>query len=111
MDQEELSILGAYGATKRPECVSAEGGLDNQVFAPGSLPPPWKRCGAKVLVMANNNSGKALAPRLSVRLKAGLVPGVTSALPESVSPLVVNKKVFSGKAFGNHGGEAPTWPS
>jgi electron transfer flavoprotein alpha subunit len=48
--------------------------------------------------MANNNTGKALAPRLSVKLNAGLASGVTE-LPESVSPVVVKKKVFSGKAF------------
>jgi electron transfer flavoprotein alpha subunit len=58
-----------------------------------------EKTGARVLLMAHNNTGKALAPRLSVRLKAGLAAGVT-AVPESVSPLVVSKKVFSGKAFG-----------
>ncbi len=42
-----------------------------------------EKTGAKVLVMANNNTGKALAPRVSVKLKAGLASGVT-ALPESV---------------------------
>jgi electron transfer flavoprotein alpha subunit len=49
-------------------------------------------------VMAHNNTGKAIAPRLSVRLKAGLAAGVT-AVPASAGPLVVSKKVFSGKAF------------
>ena len=58
-----------------------------------------EKTGANILIMAHNNSGKALAPRVSVKLKAGLAAGVT-ALPESVSPVVVKKKVFSGKAFG-----------
>ncbi len=58
-----------------------------------------EKTGAKVLVMANNSTGKALAPRVSAKLKAGLASGV-NALPVSVSPLVVKKKVFSGKAFG-----------
>ena len=49
-------------------------------------------------MIAHNNAGKALAPRLSVKLRAGLASGVT-ALPESLSPVVVKKKVFSGKAF------------
>jgi len=52
------------------------------------------------LVLANNNSGKALAPRLSVRLKAGMASGV-SKLPSSINPFVVYKKVYSGKAFAN----------
>ena len=58
-----------------------------------------EKVGAKVVILAQNNTGKALAPRLSVRLKAGLAAGVT-ALPESADPLVVSKKVFSGKANG-----------
>jgi len=98
MDQDELSTLGAYGAT-RVLSAPAAGGLDNQVYSQ-IIAAAMEKSGAKVLVMANNNSGKALAPRLSVRLKAGLVPGVTS-VPESLSPLVVKKKVFSGKAYGN----------
>jgi electron transfer flavoprotein alpha subunit len=39
-----------------------------------------------------------LAPRLSVRLKAGIASGVTG-LPLSVSPFTVNKRVYSGSAF------------
>ncbi|MCK4991790.1 MAG: electron transfer flavoprotein subunit alpha/FixB family protein, partial [Bacteroidales bacterium] len=72
-------------------------GLDNQVYT-SIIAAAMEKTGAKVLVMAQNNTGKAIAPRLSVRLKAGLAAGVT-ALPESANPLVVLKKVFSGKAF------------
>jgi electron transfer flavoprotein alpha subunit len=39
-----------------------------------------------------------LAPRLSARLKAGLVAGAV-ALPDTSSGFVVKKAVFSGKAF------------
>lgn len=97
VDQDELSSLGAYGAASVLNAASVPEGLDNQVYA-GIIAAAMEKTGAKVLVMAQNNSGKALAPRLSVKLKAGLAAGVT-ALPESASPLVVNKKVFSGKAF------------
>jgi electron transfer flavoprotein alpha subunit len=41
-----------------------------------------------------------LAPRLSVRLKAGLVAGAT-ALPDTSNGFTVRKNVFSGKAFAN----------
>ncbi len=97
VDQDELSSLGAYGAASVLNAESAPEGLDNQVFA-GIIAAAMEKTGAKVLVMAQNNTGKAIAPRLSVKLKAGLVAAVT-ALPESASPLVVTKKVFSGKAF------------
>jgi electron transfer flavoprotein alpha subunit len=53
-----------------------------------------------VIVFSNNVDGKAIAPRLSVRLKAGLVPGAV-ALPETGNGFVVKKTVFSGKAFAN----------
>jgi electron transfer flavoprotein alpha subunit len=73
------------------------GVLDNQLYT-GIIAAAADKVQAKVVVFANNNTGKALAPRLSVRLKAGLASGVT-AVPESVNPFRVTKKVFSGKAF------------
>ncbi len=53
---------------------------------------------AQVVVFANNASGESLAPRVSVRLRAGLAPNVVE-VPSSVEPFVVRKKAFSGKAF------------
>jgi electron transfer flavoprotein alpha subunit len=95
---DELSNLGTYGAGKVLNVAVSTNGLDNQYYA-RIIAAAMEMTGAAVLVMAHNNTGKALAPRLSVRLKAGLVSGVT-AVPESVSPVTVSKKVFSGKAFG-----------
>ena len=97
VDQDELSKLGAYGASGILSVADAPEGLDNQVYT-AIIAAAMQKTGAKVLVMAQNNTGKAIAPRLSVRMKAGLASGVT-ALPESVDPLVITKKVFSGKAF------------
>ncbi len=98
VDQDELSSLGNYGASLVLSADGAPSGLDNQVYT-AIIASAMEKTGAKVLVMAHNNTGKAIAPRLSVRLKAGLAAGVT-AVPVSASPLVVYKKVFSGKAFG-----------
>ncbi len=97
VDQDELSKMGAYGASSILSVTGAPEGLDNQVYT-AIIAAAMEKTGAKILVMAQNNTGKAIAPRLSVRLKAGLASGVT-ALPESVDPLVITKKVFSGKAF------------
>ena len=41
-----------------------------------------------------------MAPRVSVKLKAGLVAGV-SALPSSLDPFIIQKKAFTGKAYAN----------
>ena len=98
VNQDELSTLGKFGASKVLSVSSAPEGLDNQVYT-RTIAAAMEKTGAEVLVMAHNNAGKGLAPRLSVRLKAGLAAGVT-ALPVSTDPLVVRKKVFSGKAFG-----------
>jgi len=93
---DELATLGKYGAST---VLSAgdTGPLDNQVYT-AVISAAAEKSGAKVIILANNNAGKALAPRISVSLKAGLASGVT-AVPESTDPLVVSKKVFSGKAF------------
>jgi electron transfer flavoprotein alpha subunit len=92
----ELGRLGNFGASTVLSAGDA-GVLDNQLYT-GIIAAAAEKVRANVIVLANNNSGKALAPRLSVRLKAGLASGVT-AVPESVNPFVVRKKVFSGKAF------------
>jgi electron transfer flavoprotein alpha subunit len=52
------------------------------------------------MLFTNNITGKAIAPRLSARLKAGLVSGAV-ALPDISDGFVVRKNVFSGKAFAN----------
>ena len=54
--------------------------------------------GASVIVLSNNNTGKALAPRIAVRLKAGIGSGV-SRLPLSLDPFTVYKRTYSGNAY------------
>ena len=98
VDQDELSTLGAFGASSVLSAATAPQSLDNQVYT-DIIAAAMEKTGAKVLVMANNSAGKAVAPRVSAKLKAGLATGV-NALPDGLSPLVVKKKVFSGKAFG-----------
>jgi electron transfer flavoprotein alpha subunit len=53
---------------------------------------------AEVIVFSHNFNGKAIAPLVSARLKAGWVAGAL-ALPDISSGFVVKKGVFSGKAF------------
>ncbi len=96
VSDDELSTLGKYGAATVLNAGDMAA-LDNQVYT-GIISAAAEKSGAKIIILSNNNTGKALAPRVSVSLKAGLVSGVT-ALPESTDPLVVTKKVFSGKAF------------
>jgi electron transfer flavoprotein alpha subunit len=55
-----------------------------------------KNINATVVVLSNNMLGKAIAPSLSVFLKAGLVSGAID-LPDTSNGFVVKKNVFGGK--------------
>lgn len=98
VDMQELAKLGNYGADT---VVSiADAGLDhlsNHIFA-SYISQVAEKEGANVVIFPHSNSGKALAPRLAVRLKAGLVTAA-SGLPVSIEPFVVKKSTFTGKAF------------
>ena len=98
VENSELEKLGRYGVTK---IISLTGDgfavLDNQAYTK-AIADAAKQCAATVIILSNNNTGKALAPRLSVKLKAGLGAGI-SKLPLSVSPFVVYKRTYSGNAF------------
>src|SRR5579872_6239698 len=90
--------LGKYGITKIHH--AAQNGLDaldSQVYA-RLIADTVSAAGDSVVVFSHNTSGKAVAPRVAVRLKAGLVTGAV-ALPDTKDGFVVKKNVFSGKAF------------
>lgn len=97
---EELNKLGTYGAQKVLTVADVRfASLDNKALS-RAVAAAAEAEGAKVVVLAHNNLGKALAPRVAVKLGAGLVSGVTS-LPSSLDPFVITKKAFTGKAFAN----------
>lgn len=97
---DELNKLGNYGAKKVITVNDAKLDLlDNKVYA-AAIADVVKKENAKIVIFPDNLSGKALAPRLSAKLKAGLVAGVVS-VPASYEPFVIKKKVFTGKAYAN----------
>jgi electron transfer flavoprotein alpha subunit len=97
---DDLTSLGKYGV-KKIHHVSNDSlnYLDAQVYA-NVIAQVAEASSADVIIFSNNVDGKAIAPRLSVRLKAGLVSGAV-ALPDTSNGFVVKKNVFSGKAFAN----------
>ncbi len=98
--EDDLAALGVYGLKKIHSFKNEElNTLDAQVFAI-VIAEAVERIGANVIIFSNNISGKAIAPRLSAKLKAGLVSGAV-ALPNTENGFVVKKSVFSGKAFAN----------
>lgn len=95
---EDLSALGKYGVSKIYQVKNdALKHFDAQVYAK-VMAQAVEQSGATVVVFSNNSDGKAVAPRLSARLKAGLVAGAV-ALPDTSGGFTVKKSVFSGKAF------------
>lgn len=98
VEENELKRLGNYGAAK---IINANNEkftvLDNQAYTEIISEIAVKE-NATVIVIANNNTGKAVAPRLSVRLKAGVGSGV-SKLPLKINPFTVYKRTYSGNAF------------
>jgi len=99
VDESELKTLGNYGAAKVIVADKEFAGLDNAAYG-SIIAQVAEKENANIVVFANNFSGKAIAPRISVKLIAGLVAGVT-ALPSSSDPFVVKKAVFTGKAYAN----------
>ena len=97
---EDLASLGKYGITKVHHAANeALNVVDAQVYAK-VIADLVQASGAKVVVLAQNLTGRAVGPRLSLRLKAGLVAAAI-ALPDTTNGFVVRKVAFSGKAFAN----------
>ena len=94
----DVAELGGYGLTKiHTVNQSSLDQFDAQVFAK-VIAEAVSKTGANIVVLSNNMNGKAIAPALSARLKAGLVTGAID-LPVTTNGFVVKKSLFSGKAF------------
>jgi electron transfer flavoprotein alpha subunit len=97
---EDLAVLGKYGAKKIHQVNNEQlNHLDAQVFTK-VIAEAARATNATVIIFPNNITGKAVAPRLSAKLKAGFVAGAV-ALPDISNGFVVKRNVFSGKAFAN----------
>jgi electron transfer flavoprotein alpha subunit len=93
-DSGLLATLGQYGASQ----VLVDRGVqnDDSQQLTNVIAAAVAQTGAQTVVFSHDLVAKAVAPRLSVRLKAGLVSGAI-AVPEGDA---VKVNVFSGKAFG-----------
>lgn len=94
-DAATLTTLGNYGASVVLQDNSLDGQDHGQLVQ--LVAAAAQKVGAQTIIFSHDLIGKAVAPRLSVRLKAGLVAGAVT-LPEANGNIKVN--VFSGKAFG-----------
>ncbi len=100
VEEDELKKPGNYGADKIINVNDEKlNDLANQPYAK-IISQVAEKENANVIVFANNFTGKAVAPRVSVKLHAGLAAGVVE-LPSSYDPFIIKRKVFTNKAFAN----------
>jgi electron transfer flavoprotein alpha subunit len=97
-DTAQLEEIGKAGAKKILSIKNdALKGLDSSLIC-AAVEQAAKAEGAKIIVFAFDIVGKAVAPRLAAKLKAGLVAGAVDHPTVNGTSLDVKKNVFSGKA-------------
>ena len=97
--QQELSNLGRYGVSKVLNVPNEKlKTFVNQAYA-SVISEAAKKESAEVVILANSFSGKGLAPRISVKLQAGLADSAVDMPKIDDGKFIVKKTAFSGKAF------------
>ncbi len=97
--ESDLKALGTYGASKVLYVSNDQlKNFVNQAYASIIAEAAGKE-NATVVVLSNSFSGKGLAPRIAVKLKAGLVDGAVELPQTAGGKFLVKKTAFSGKAF------------
>lgn len=94
----ELESLGNYGAQKVLHVADERlNELHARAYA-SALIAAAKKEDSKIIITLHDINGRAVAPRVAVKLNAGLVAGALS-YPDTNKGFVIKKVVFSGKAF------------
>lgn len=96
-DAAQLEEIGKAGANKVLSVKNDAIGNDS-ILISAMVEQVVKAEGSKVIVFAFDVNGKAVAPRLSAKLRAGLVAGAVDYPTVNGTALEVKKNVFSGKA-------------
>ncbi len=98
LDESQLKELGKHGVDKILQINDER--LDNfdSVAHTKAVAEAVQQYDPQVIIVPYTNNGQGLAPRLSARLKAGLVPGAVE-FPKTDGDFIVKKGVFSGKGF------------
>ena len=96
-DATHLEELGKAGANKILSLKNDQVGSDS-TYTCAAVEAAAKAENAKVIVFAFDITGKSVAPRLSAKLRAGLVAGAVDYPVIQGNNFDVKKNVFSGKA-------------
>ncbi|HCN82512.1 MAG TPA: electron transfer flavoprotein subunit alpha [Sphingobacteriaceae bacterium] len=97
--ENDLADLGKYGVEK---VLSASDdklkAFINEAYA-SVIAEAAKKAEASIVVLSNSFSGKGLAPRVAVKMQAGLVVGAIDLPDTNNGKFIVKRSAFSGKAF------------
>jgi electron transfer flavoprotein alpha subunit len=97
----ELQVAGLYGASTVLKADNEKlNKFDPQLFTL-LVSNAVEKTSASIIIFTHDSLGKAVAPRISARLKAGLISGAVS-LPNLSEGFSVKKNVFSGKAIAEY---------
>jgi len=99
VNQNDLSALGKYGAAKVLNVSNDKlKTFVNQAYA-SVISEAANKEGSTIVVLANSFTGKGLAPRIAVKLKAGLADATVELPKINNNSFTVKRTAFSGKAF------------
>ena len=99
VEESDLKELGKYGATRVLVNRNLKESDDQQLAR--LVVKAVEQENADTVIFPYDATGKAIAPRVAAKLKAGLVAGAVE-LPQTGSGYIVKKSVFSGKAFADY---------
>ncbi len=106
-DEALLAELGKAGAHKVLKIQNSNLESGDIILLSAAIEQVAKAEDAKVIIFAHDVVGKSLAPRLSAKLRAGLVSGAVDYPVVNGNSFEVKKNVFSGKAIATYAIHSP----
>ena len=94
--EDALKELGQYGAENIWICRNLSEANDQALSR--LIAAAVEKANAEFVVLAQNQTGKAVGPRIAAKLNAGHISGAID-LPDTTNGFVVKTNVYSGKAI------------
>ena len=94
--EDALKELGQYGAENIWVCRNLSEANDQALSR--LIAAAVEKANAEFVVLAQNQTGKAVGPRIAAKLNAGHISGAID-LPDTSNGFVVKTNVYSGKAI------------
>ena len=98
IEEQELSALGKYGASKVLHCADER--LNNGIIDAYAsvVAQAIENSGTEIFILAKSSISDAVAAKVGVKLDASVATNVTE-LPDTSSGFRVKRSIFTGKAF------------